>query len=195
MGQIGECERNRPALRLVHYSDACWKDGGGYGSTYRLASNQCTYTMHMHIPIYTLIPGSRGSQENNVRDRDALSALDGGREPHCGGLGARAQETRRTYPTHMRKQRATGIPGDENKDSQVSTTCQHCTGTTRLDGMQSSFSSHAQTRPQTVGSGRDVSRSASARGRKPNKKPTKDNTSAMQDGEMMGVGNGVHDLP
>ena len=71
-----------------------------------------------------------------------------------------------------------------------------CTGTTRLDGMQSSFSSHAQTRPQTVGSGRDVSRSASARGRKPNKKPTKDNTSAMQDaGEMMGVGNGVHDLP
>ena len=136
MGQIGECERNRPALRLVHYSDACWKDGGGYGSTYRLASNQCTYTMHMHIPIYTLIPGSRGSQENNVRDRDALSALDGGREPHCGGQGARAQETRRTYPTHMRKQRATGTPGDENKDSQVSTTCLHRHNETGRDAIQ-----------------------------------------------------------
>ena len=127
----------------------------------------------------------KGSQENNVRDRDAHSALDGGREPHCGGQRARAQGTRGPYPTHMRKQRATGIPGDENKDSQVSTTCQHCTGTTRLDGMQSSFSSHtSHTDPTT--NGRiwpgciqirfRATHTNLASGRKPTAKPTKDNT-------------------
>jgi len=80
---------------------------------------------------------TKGSQENNVRDRDAHSALDGGREPHRGGQRARAQETRRTYPPHMRKQRATGIPGDyENKDSQVSTTCLRRHNVTGRDAIQ-----------------------------------------------------------
>ena len=112
--------------------------------------------------IRNLIPGIKGSQKNNVRDRDAHSALDGGSEPRCGGQRERAHGTTRNCSTGMRKLGATGHPGDRNKDRQVSTPCQHCTRTTRLDGMQSSFSSHAQTRPP-FGSGRDVSRSAPAR--------------------------------
>ena len=83
-------------------------------------------------------PGIKGSQENNVnvRERDAHSALDGGREPHCGGQRARPQGTRGTYPTHMRKQRATGHPGDENKDSISNLPALHRHNETGRDAIQ-----------------------------------------------------------